>query len=112
MDQLISKCGMWELYYDLKGWHVQGYDKRNGREYVFPFVRVELDRAPLSDSYLQYVIYGLPRRAVSKKAYARFLAIMQRYAIEQAARDEQARRERLAADYRNNFNWLKEQGAL
>lgn len=114
MDELtlIARAGMWGLYRNQKGWHVEGYDKRNGREYVFSFVRVELDRFLLSDTYLQYVIYGLPRRAVSKKAYARFMAIMQRYAIEQAARDEQARRERLAADYRGNYDWLKEQGAL
>lgn len=108
MDELnpVSRAGIWELYYDIKGWHVQGYDKRNGREYMFPFVRVELDRAPLSDTYLQYVIYGLPRRAVSKKAYSRFLTIMQRYEI------EQARRERIPADYSANYEWLKNQGVI
>lgn len=105
MDELILilKCGMWELYRNEKGWHVEGYDKRNGKEYVFPFVRVELDRVPLSDTYLQYVIYGLPRRAVSKKAYTRFLAVMERFAMEQAAREEQTRRERLVTEYSANY---------
>ncbi len=103
----IATIGIWNLYADEKRqgvYHIEGFDKRCGKDFIYPFVRLEIERNIFNENHGEYVIYNMPRTAVSKKAYTTFIDVMLK-------QRKQQKEDQLKQDYAGNFDFLRSIGA-
>lgn len=75
--KLIKKVGIWELYKNEKGYHIEGHDKRNNMTYVYPHAHVIVNGVYFSETYgMEIIVSENGSKGLSKKARHAFLNIM------------------------------------